>query len=169
MEGTLKDYLIPKVKIFKERNILKNKLTDFHEEIFQIEDISKLFENIKNITATKFLRDIMKIISNKNQKYSIIRDINQIQDLIKGFDNTIEQYNSEFYKCYSNNSSKLQNIISNLIRQKILNYDENEILPYTLQNSYLDILIDISATMSEDQIIASLLLCTWLSLSYSTY
>ena len=169
MEGTLKDYLIPKVKIFKERNILKNKLTDFHEEIFQIEDISKLFENIKNITATKFLRDIMKIISNKNQKYSIIRDINQIQDLIKGFDNTIEQYNSEFYKCYSNNSSKLQNIISNLIRQKILNYDENEILPYTLQNSYLDILIDISATMSEDQRIASLLLCTGLSLSLSTY
>ena len=63
----------------------------------------------------------------------------------------------------------MQNIASNLIRKKILIFSEDKILPKTLNNSYLDILIDISATMSDDQRIACLLICTGLSLSFSRY
>ena len=42
-------------------------------------------------------------------------------------------------------------------------------LPYSLLNSYMDILIDISQTISEEQKIASLLITTGLSISFSKY
>lgn len=63
----------------------------------------------------------------------------------------------------------MENIISNLIRKRLLVYNENEILPLTLNNSYIDILIDLSQTMSEKQRIASLLLSTGLSIPLSKY
>ena len=172
MEGIYEDFKIPKNKENDENKEiipLKNDLTDFQEELFEIKDIKKLFGDLNNISATKFLRDIIKIITNKNQKYSIIKEINQIRAPLKKFDDSKNNYNSEFYVCYSDCSSRLQNIISNLIRQKILIYNEKEILPKTLKNSYLDIIIDISATMSEEQRIASLLLSVGLSLSFSKY
>ena len=52
---------------------------------------------------------------------------------------------------------------------KILIYNEEEILPKTLVNSFLDILVDISYMMSEEQRIAALLLCTGLSIPFSHY
>ena len=154
----------------KEKTVLKNDLTDFKEEVFEIKDIRKLYEDKdKNKLATTFLKDIMKIVVQENQKFSVIRDIDKIKNLMKNFDNSINQYNSEFFFPYINSSSILQNIISNLVRKRILIYNENEILPQTLVNSYLDILVDISLTMSEDQRIASLLLCTGLAKSFSNY
>ena len=171
IEGINDDF---KIQLNLENNMnkskfnLNNDLTDFKEEVFKFEDISKLFKDLKNITATNFLKNILKIISDEKQKYSQIKDINKIENLIQKFDASINN-NSEFYKNYNKSSSRLQNIISNLIRKKILVYNENEILPFTLKNSYLDILVDISSTMSENQRIASLLITTGLSLAFSKY
>ena len=154
----------------KQKKALKKDLTDFKEELFEIRDIRKLFGDLKNISATKFLKDIMKIVSTENQKYSIIKDIEKIENIKKDkFENLNNFYDSKFDISYSNSSSVLQNIISNLIRKKVLIFNEKEILPKTLNNTYLEILLDISATMSEDQRIASLLVCTGLSLSFSKY
>ena len=113
----------------------------------------------------------MKIVNQKNQKYSLIRDINSIERLITiNFDKSINILNNDnYYNIYSKNSSLLQNIISNIIRKKILLYNEKEILPKTLLNGYIDILVDISQMMSEEQRIASLLLCTGLSIPLSKY
>ena len=155
----------------KDNIVLNNDLTDFEEEVFEAKDIRKLFGDLNNISATKILRDIMKIIANKNQKYSSIKEVNRIRPLINKFDDSKNIYNSIFYISYSDNSSRIQNIVSNSIRKKLLifNDKENEILSKTLNNSYLDFLIDISATMSEDQRIASLILTVGLSLSLSQY
>ena len=153
-----------------KKTILKNDLTDFKEEVFMVTDYKKLDEKIKNLSATKFLKNIMKIVTKENQIYSRIRDSDKISDIKKEFDNNSEkEMNSEFEMIYSNSSLLLQNIISNLVRKKLLIYNENEILPLTLNNSYLDILIDISATMSEEQRISSLLISTGLSLALSKY
>ena len=146
---------------------MKNDLTDFKEEIFEVKDIRQLYED-KNISTTIILKDIKKIVNQENQKFSLIRDINYIKDLKINFD-SLNSSNSEFYDDYSKSSFLLQNIISNLIREKLLIYNEEKILPYSLLNSYMDILIDISQTMSEEQKIASLLITTGLSISFSKY
>ena len=172
IEGALDEFKIENNNINdgnKPKNILKNDLTDFKEEVFEIKDIRKLFGDYKNISATKFLKDIMKIVTTENQRYSIIKEVEKIEDLKKKYENSNNYYDAKFDIAYSNSSSVLQNIISNLTRKKILIFNENEILPKSLKNSYLDILIDISATMSEDQRISSLLLSTGLSLSFSKY
>ena len=172
MEGINDEFKAPKNEENNENKEiipLKNDLTEFEEELFESKDIRKLFGDLNNISATKFLKDIMKIVTKENQKYSIIKEINHIKAPMQKFDDSNNIFNSEFYISYTNFSSRLQNIISNLIRQKILIYNEKEILPKTLKNSYLDIIIDISATMSEDQRIASLLLTFGLSLSFSKY
>ena len=154
----------------KQNKVLKKDLTEFKEEEFEIRNIRKLFGDLKNICATKFLKDIMRIVSTENQKYSIIKDVEKIENIKKDkYENLNNFYDSKFDISYSNSSSVLQNIISNLIRKKILIFNEKEILPKTLNNTYLEILIDISATMSEDQRIASLLVSTGLSLSFSKY
>ena len=152
----------------KEKTVLKNDLTDFKEEIYEVNDIRKLYKD-KNISTTIVLKDIMKIVTQKNQKYSYIKDIDLIKNLKINFDDSLNISNKEFYNAYSNASSLLQNIASNLIRKRLLIYNENEILPFSVFNSYLDILIDISQTMSEEQRIASLLVSTGLSISLSKY
>ena len=174
MEGILDNFKIKKDKenenVENKKILLKNDLTDFQEEVFEIKDIRKLFGDFKNISATKFLRDIMNIIKN-DKNYAIIRDVNKINEPKKKFNILDDIYfnNTEFYTYYSKSSLRLQSIISNIIRQRILTFNEKEILPQTINNSYLDILIDISATMSEDQRIASLLITTGLSLAFVKY
>ena len=195
MEGISDNFKLPKEKENgekKEKVVLKNDSTDFQEEVFEIKDVKKLFDDFKNISATKFLRDIMNIIKN-DKNYAIIKDINKIGDLKKKFKNIDIASNSELYSYYSKSSLRLQSIIYNVIRKKIVIFktkseeenikkeegkkeqneeqllNEEEILPQTLNNSYLDILIDISATMSEDQRMAALLLCTGLSVSFVKY
>ena len=171
MEGIMEDIEVKKDLENNENEkkvVLKNDLTDFKEEIFEVKDIRQLYED-KNISTTIILKDIMKIVNHENQKYSLIRDINDIKDLKINFDDSLTFTNSEFYDAYSKSSFLLQNIISNLIREKLLIYNEEKILPYSLLNSYMDILIDISQTMSEEQKIASLLITTGLSISFSKY
>ena len=153
-----------------KKKILKNDLTDFKEEILVVRDYKKLEKKVKNLSATKFLKNIMKIVTKENQVYSKIRDSEKIDDIKKEFDINLNiEINSEFEMVISNSSLLLQNIISNLIRKKLLVYNKNKILPLTLNNSYLDILIDISATMSEEQRISSLLITAGLSLVFSKY
>ena len=152
----------------KEKIFLKNDLTDFKEEAFYIKAIRKLYED-KNISTTIILKDIIKIVNQENQKFSLIRDLDKIRDIKIEFDDSTDMINSQFYNTFSYSSSLLQNIISNIIRTKISVYNENEILPKTLINSYIDLLVDISQTMSEEQRVASLLLCTGLSIPLSKY
>ena len=172
MEGILDDYKVKNDKELnenKQKEELKNNLTDIPEETIVIKDIKKCFGDLKNISATRFLKDIISIVEDKDEKYSAINDIDKIDDLKYKFNDSDILYNPDLYSFYSKYSSRLQNIISNIIKKKILIFNENEILPQTLNNSYLDIVIDISATMSEDQRAASLLLCFGLSIVFSKY
>ena len=141
---------------------MKNDLTDFKEEAFNIKNIRKIYED-KKISTTIILKDILKIVNQDNQKFSLIREIDKIKNLKKIFDDLINITNSEFDITYSNSSSLLQNIISNLIRKKISVYNENGIL------LNFNILVDISQTISEEQRMTSLLLCTGLSIPPSIY
>lgn len=64
-----------------------------------------------------------------------------------------EKYNNEYYK--------------KIIRKRIINFVKEEI--YTLENSYIDLTIDISQMMSEQQRIASLIIAIGLSKSLVMY
>ena len=164
--GDLKPKKIENQKCF----YLKNDLTDFKQTVYEIKDIRNIYIE-KNISTTIILKEIIKIINQKNQKYSLIREVNEMKNLIKKFDNDYLKYikNNDFYITYSKSSSLLQNIISNLVRKKVLLYNENEILPKTLINGYIDILVDISQMMSEEQRIASLLICSGISIPFAKY
>jgi hypothetical protein len=59
---------------------LKNDLTDLKEEAFDIKNIRKIYED-KNISTTIILKDIMKIVNQDNQKFSLIREIDKIKNL----------------------------------------------------------------------------------------
>ena len=70
IEGIKDDFRKPHKKKSKKSNkthFLKNDLTDFSEEVFEISDISKYFGDIKNISATKFLKDIQKLYLMRNK------------------------------------------------------------------------------------------------------
>ena len=79
----------------------------------KIKDIQNIFE-YKSISPKIILKDIIKIISKKSQKFSIIREIKNIEKLKIIFDDSI---NLNFNNIYSESSSLLQNIISNIIRK----------------------------------------------------
>lgn len=79
----------------------------------KIKDIQNIFE-YKSISPKIILKDIIKIISKKSQKFSIIREIKNIEKLKIIFDDSI---NLNFINIYSESSSLLQNIISNIIRK----------------------------------------------------
>jgi hypothetical protein len=64
----------------KEKISLKNDLTDFKEEAFDIKNIRKIYED-KNISTTIILKDNMKIVNQDNQKFSLIREIDKIKNL----------------------------------------------------------------------------------------
>ena len=122
IEGARDELNISKNIENEEKVILKNKLTEFKSERFEIKDIKKLY-NDRNISTTIILKDIIKIINQKNQKYSIIRDIDKINNLIINFDDSMNVSNTDSFFIYSNSSSLLQNIVSNLVREKILVYN----------------------------------------------
>ena len=70
----------------KEKVVLKNDLTDFtDEEFFEFKDIKKLLGVLKNISATKFLRDIISIVADIRD-YSIIKNINKSSILKQKFE-----------------------------------------------------------------------------------
>ena len=83
MEGIMGDIEVKKELENNENEkkvVLKNDLTDFKEEIFEVKDIRKLYQD-KNISTTIILKNIMKIVNQENQKFSLIRNINDIKDL----------------------------------------------------------------------------------------
>ena len=54
-----------------------------------INEITK--EDNGNISATKILEHYLNIIKSENQRYSLIRDINDIKDIIIPFNDSIEK------------------------------------------------------------------------------
>ena len=54
-----------------------------------INEITK--EDNGNISETKILEHYLNIIKNENQRYSLIRDINDIKDIIIPFNDSIEK------------------------------------------------------------------------------
>ena len=94
------------------------------------------------------------------------RQVKNIDKLKIIFDDSI---NLSFNSICSESSSLLQNIISNIIRKKILIFQEKQMLSKTLINTCIDITVDISHTMSEEQRKASLLICTGLGKAFCKY
>ena len=70
----------------KEKKVLKNDLTDFREEVYEVNDIRKLYKD-KNISTTIVLKDIMKIVTQKDQKFSLIKDSKNLKICFDDFKN----------------------------------------------------------------------------------
>ncbi len=171
--------LIPKIN--DQTNNLENKIEEKKEidptsftlgnKEYNFDIIRKPFEETKN-TPTAMLEYILNIvekdkINKKEEKFGIIRNNNEIEDLITEID--IELKKSKSNEDYFNSSLLLQNLISNSIRKEILIYENNEILPKSLNNCYIDILVDISQMMIDEQKIAALIISTGLCISFSFY
>ena len=103
----------------------------------------------------------------KEEKFGIIRNNNEIKELITEINTELKK--NESNKDYFDSSLLLQNLISNSIRKEILIYENNEILPKSLNNCYIDILVDISQMMIDEQKIASLIISTGLCISFLFY
>ena len=135
-------------------------------------DIKNLGEE-KNISAEKMMKNILdNIESNKeylHNRFGSIKDEKEIEDCIfitdRDLDSDLKKKNLNdiFVKC----SNLMKNIIINIIRKRLINFDLEKI--YTLENGYIDLTIDISQLMSEQQRISSLILAIGLYKSLTLF
>jgi len=126
----------------------------------------------KTFTSEKMLELILNNIeSNKEDKidarFGSIRNEEELNECIYKIDDSIDFKNKNFPDCFIKCSNIMKNIIMNIIRKRIINFVKEEI--YTLENSYIDLTIDISQMMSEQQRIASLIIAIGLSKSLVMY
>ena len=156
-------------KIIKKVKILNDNQNDFtvQKDVNINEVVSK--EDKDNMSPTKILEHYLNIIKSENQKYSLIREVDNIKDIIIPFNDSIEKEKYKPNIPFISTSIRLQNTISNLIREKILTYDENNINIKTLEKSYIDFVIDVNQIMNEDQRIAALIIITGLAIPLSKY
>ena len=133
-------------------------------------DINKIKKNQEeSCSASWIFERYVNIISKKNQKFSIIT--NDIKDVLVPFDdkNIKDYHDNDFIQVYKSASFLFQNLISNLIREKILVFDKNNLITKTLEKSYMDITIEITEIMNIEQRIASLIIVTGLVIPFSKY
>ena len=160
-------------KNYNPKKLKKMKMLNDNQNDFTVQKDVNINEIIKedngNISATKILEHYLNIIKSENQKYSLIRDVKNIKDIIIPFNDSLEKEKYKPNSSFISTSFRLQNICSNLIREKILNYDENNINIKTLEKSYIDFAIDVNQIMTEDQRIAVLIIVTGLVIPLSKY
>ena len=130
-----------------------------------IDEIRK--EQEKSPSVSWLFERYMKIINKKGQKFSIIN--NEVKDVLIPFDEKNTKENNEFIKIYDSASLSFQNLISNMIREKIISFDENNLLVQTLEKSYIDITIEITETMTLEQRRFALIIVTGLTIPFSKY
>ena len=123
-------------------------------------------EPIDKIKVENMLKLLIKICKPKNEKENnnmvgYIRDTEEMKCICK-IDEKMNFKDKDINENYLKASQKLQNIISNSVREHTIEFKANDVLIYTLQNSYLDILVDKCKFMSEIHCIASLVLCVGL-------
>ena len=130
-----------------------------------VDEIRK--EQEKSPSISWLFERYMKIINKKGQKFSIIN--NEIKDVLIPFDEKNTKENNDFIKIYDSASLSFQNLISNMIREKIISFDHNNLLVQTLEKSYIDITIEITETMTLEQRRFALILVAGLTIPFSKY
>eukprot|EP00833_Pecoramyces_ruminatium_P013647 jgi/Orpsp1_1/1187679/evm.model.d7180000059405.1 len=121
-----------------------------------------LEEKLDKTTPTEFLEMVMEKNSYKNQSLSEIK-LSKLKR--KGLsEDDVFIYQDE---C-SQTSSFIQSTISNLIKSNLKFIDNNKILPNSILDSFVDIVVDITH-MSQIQRITALVISTGLSFSLNCY
>ena len=159
---------INNLNLIKENNKkVQNKNIRIESALFDYEKFGKTLnkKNEQNISSEKMLEDVLTNIKwNKDMKNFTFGSIknkknnDDIKDCICEIDQSLdnELKNKNINDIYIKCSNFMQNIIINIIRKKIIDYN-SEII-YNLENSYIDLTVDISQMMSEQQRIASLII-----------
>jgi len=140
--------------------------------------LDQINESLDKMNNENILRSLIKICdkiyssNDKIDKHNTIGHIRRKGEEIR-YECTIdEKLNYREYSLdenYINSSMKIQNIISNSIREQSLYFDGDNILTFSLKNSYLDILVDKSKFMSEKHCISALILCIGICLALTNY
>lgn len=127
----------------------------------------------RNISAEKMMMNIFQNIeSNKGSlqnRFGSIKEDKDIEECMFIINPDLEpvlktkNLNNIFIKC----SNLMKNIIINIIRKKLINFEQKKI--YTLENSYIDLTVDISQLMSEQQRISSLIIAIGLYKSLTLF
>ena len=132
-----------KIDYTKEINI-ENKINEF-----KIPSNKNSFEKM-NTCIINITENNRKNSKENLSKFGMMRREEDIHDCYLKIDK--ELLNTLINETYLNASLLLQNIISNYIRENnIENIDSNKEYIYSFNNSYIDILVDISKQMSEEQ------------------
>ena len=101
-----KNYNTKKLKKLKMLNDNQNDLTV--QKDVNINEIDK--EDNGNMSATKILEHYLIIIKSENQRYSLIRDLNKIKDIVIAFNDSIEKEMQNYIFQILNYLMKLLNI-----------------------------------------------------------
>ena len=133
---------------------------------YEIDAAKYNIENAKDIPRTSSEKMLELIIQNiKSQKikeagdkFGSIKDPKFIEKCIFqiDFNRDEELKNKNLNEIYVKNTFFIQNLITNAIKKEIINFKEQKIK--TLENSYIDLSIDISQMMSKEQRISALIL-----------
>jgi len=145
--------------------------SNIRNENFKIDQVKNSFEKIQSATA--MLRYLVNITENNKKsgkenkkKFGSIRNEEEILECYLKIDNGLP--NKSIDDTYKRASFFIQNIISNYIRENNIKNIYNQKI-YSFDNSYMDILVDISQQMSEKQEISALILCIGLCKSLTKY
>lgn len=114
---------------------------------------------IQNIKKQKILEGVNRLGSIKNP--------DDIEDCIFQIDSNDKLKKENLNEIYMKNTFFIQNMIDNIIKKKIINFEKQQI--FTFENSYIDLCIDISQMMSEEQRISSLIISIALCKSLTNY
>ena len=127
-----------------------------------------------NITSEIMFRQILDNLESQNNedmenRFGNIKTENQLENCIYIVDNKVdgELKNKKINDLYIKSSYFIQNIVTNSIRKKIINCDPEKLK--SVENSYTDIVVDISQMMTEQQRISSLIISIALSKSLTLY
>ena len=174
--------IIPKEETSKEIDYSKeinieSKIKDselpsnIKNENFRIDQVKNSFEKMNSATA--MLRFLINLTENNkkanienHKKFGAIRKEEEILECYLKIDKELP--NGSIDDTFIKASLLIQHIISNYIRENnIENIDNKRI--YSFDNSYIDILVDISQQMTEKQEISALILCIGLCKSLTKY
>ena len=142
---------------------------------FKVEQVKDNFNDIK--TPTAMLRFIFNLVKNNNksgkvqfyQRFGCIRKEEEIHNCYIQLNKRLENETIDINSHYLDASVLIQNMISNSIKEKIIDFNNGIFKVNTLEYSYIDIAIDITQIMSEQQEISALIICIGLCKSLTKY
>ena len=134
------------------------------EKSYKFDEIKEPIDKIKVENMVKLLIKLCKPIydkANEKKNNNMVGYIRSTEEMkcICSINKKINFKDNDLNDNYLKASQRLQNMISNSVRENTIKFRNDDVSIYTLQNSYVDILVDKCKFMSEIHCIASLVLC----------